>query len=404
MPQTPLPQQRLPAAGGMLPREKTFCAATRPSPVRSRQPLPSFARFREGTSSRRSGKLRLSRVLGRARVPLVPQTPPPQRRLPAAGGTLPREKLFRSLLRGRVLSAPGSRFRFAPVLGRARVPLVPQTPPPQRRLPAAGGYRPAKNFSAACYAAESCPLPAAASVSRRFWGWHESQRMRKAPSFARFREGHEFHSCRKRRLLNGGFQPLGGRCPAKRLFAQLRGRVLSAPGSGFRLTPGSGKARVPYVAESSVSRGFWEGHEFHSCRKRRLLKGGFQPLGGCCPAKRLFAQLRGRVLSAPGSRLRLAPVPGRYEFQTFRKAPSFAGFREGHSRGCRKIRLARVPGRARVPLVPQTPPPQRRLPAAGGMLPCEKTFCAATRPSPVRSRQRLPRVRRAAGAATCAGR
>ena len=110
------------------------------------------------------------------------------------------------------------------------------------------------------------------------------------PFRARVGEGHEFHSCRNRRPINSGFQPLGEFCPAKRLF--------------------------PFRAGSG------EGHEFHSCRNRRSINGGFQPLGECCPAKRLFP-LRARV-------------------------------GEGHdSQRLRKNSVSRpVWGRARVPLVP----------------------------------------------------
>ncbi len=248
----------------MLPREKTFCAATRPSPVRSGQPLPSRAGFGDGTNPRGCRKLRLARFReghefhtlrkrsvsrwfrGRARVPLVPQTPPPQRRLPAAGGTLPREKTFCAATRPSPVRSR-QRLPFRAGFGKGTSSTRAANAAPSMAASSRWGLPPCKTLSSACYAAESCPLPAAASVSL-----------------------------------------------------------------------GSGKGTS--------------------------------------------------------------------------------------SRRSGKLRLTRVLGRARVPLVPQTPPPQRRLPAAGGMLPCEKTFCAATRPSPVRSRQRLPRVRRAAGAATCAGR
>jgi len=34
----------------------------------------------------------------------------------------------------------------------------------------------------------------------------------------------------------------------------------------------------------------WEGHEFHSCRNRREINSGFQPLGGMPRSETLFPQ------------------------------------------------------------------------------------------------------------------
>ena len=46
-------------------------------------------------------------------------------------------------------------------------------------------------------------------------------RLRKNARIAHNREGHEFHSCRKWRRINSGFQPLGDCQPTKRLFPHV---------------------------------------------------------------------------------------------------------------------------------------------------------------------------------------
>ncbi len=346
----------------MPPRERLFPQpATRPSPVRSRQRLPSRARSTKGKSSRRCGKtpsraghdfqtLRKNSVSRRARLPDVAQKlrfvpgfgkgTSSTRAVTAAQSTAassrwgeccPANAFFRSLLRGRVLSAPGSGFRLAPVPRRARLPDVaeklrsapgttsrrcPKTPfragfgkgtsstravTAAQSTAASSRWGNAARETAACSAAESCPLPAAASVSRPFREGHDFQTLRKAPFRAGFWEGHEFQ-----------------------------------------------------LPKNSVSRRFWEGHEFHSCRNRRPINSGFQPLGECCPANAFFPSLlRGRVLSAPGSGFRLAPVPRRARLPDVAES-SVSRRVLGRARVpvAQKLRLAQVLGRARVPLVP----------------------------------------------------
>src|SRR5271165_2003177 len=82
-----------------------------------------------------------------------------------------------------------------------------------------------------------------AGFKNRFWVGHEFQWLRKNSRFLLGRVGHEFHSCRNCRPSNGGFQPLGECCPAKRLFPQpvqpcrpepIKTRVLASEGRAFR--------------------------------------------------------------------------------------------------------------------------------------------------------------------------
>ena len=205
----------------MPPRERLFPQpAPRPSPVRSRQRLPSRARSAKGTTSRRCGK-----------------TP------------------FRA----------GHDFQTLP-----------------------------KN-----------------SVSRRFW------------------EGHEFHSCRNRRPINSGFQPLGECCPRNRSL--LRGRVLSAPGSGFRLAPVPRRARLPDVAEKlRFAPGFGKGTSSTRAVTAAQSTAASSRWGNAAPRNRSL--LRGRVLSAPGSGFRLAPVPRRARLPDVAEKLRFApGFGKGTS-------------------------------------------------------------------------
>ncbi len=113
--------------------------------------------------------------------------------------------------------------------------------------------------------------------------------------------------------------------------------------------------------------GFWEGHEFHSCRKLRPLNSGFQPLGECCPAKKLFPQpARGRpilrVLFAKGgkrSHRTIRTLQGEgplflpYQLEQAAEKLRFALVWEGHECQLRNNSVSRrVLGRARVPLVP----------------------------------------------------
>ena len=57
----------------------------------------------------------------------------------------------------------------------------------------------------------------------------------------------------------------------------------------FRFAPGLGKGTTPRGCGKTPFRaGSGEGHEFHSCRNRRPINSGFQPLGEFSPAKRLF--------------------------------------------------------------------------------------------------------------------
>ncbi len=120
-----------------------------------------------------------------------------------------------------------------------------------------------------------------------------SSRLRKNSVSRRFREGPEFQWLRKKLRL----APVLGRARVPVVAQKLR------------LAPVSGGARVPVVAQKTPSRagfgkgpsssgcaktparaGFWEGHEFHSCRIRRPLNSGFQPLGECCPSRGLFSR------------------------------------------------------------------------------------------------------------------
>ena len=123
----------------------------------------------------------------------------------------------------------------------------------QWRLPAAGGMQRCEKTPIRSGLAKGTSSTRAVNSDRSMAAssrWGNAAR-ENTPIRAGFGEGHEFHSCRKLRPLNGGFQPLGECCPRK----------------------------------NSDSLWFWEGHEFHSCRKLRPLNGGFQPLGECCPRK-----------------------------------------------------------------------------------------------------------------------
>ena len=246
------------------------------------------------------------------------------------GECRPANAFFRSLLRGRVLSAPGSGFRLAPVPRRARLPDVaeklrsapgttsrrcPKTPfragfgkgtsstravTAAQSTAASSRWGNAARETAACYAAESCPLPAAASVSRPFREGHDFQTLRKNSVSRRGTTS----SCQKLRFAPG----FGKGTSSTRAVTAAQSTAASsrwgnaAPRTPFpqpatRPSPVRSRQRLPSRARSAkgtTSRrcgktpfraGFWEGHEFHSCRNRRPINSGFQPLGECRPAK-----------------------------------------------------------------------------------------------------------------------
>ncbi len=134
--------------------------------------------------------------------------------------------------------------------------------------------------------------------------WHgEGQEFRdcKKTPLLRFREGHEFHSCRKYR-----------------------------PPLRSGLGKGTSSTRAVNAAPASLR--FREGHEFHSCRKCRPLNGGFQPLGGMLPREKTLSATR--TLSAQPN---FIPAPLRsgigegQEFRDCEKTPLRSGLGKGTS-------------------------------------------------------------------------
>jgi len=58
-----------------------------------------------------------------------------------------------------------------------------------------------------------------------------------------------------------------------------------------KVSCGSSQSAIAGAGKTPISRQFWEGHEFHSCRNCREINRGFQPLEECCTGKTLFPQL-----------------------------------------------------------------------------------------------------------------